>query len=322
MSVKSYFFNAVEDGGVYDRVYNAEDVTSYLDKIVGNGVFSNPSNSLQVKFIADSQLDVAVLAGQGWIEGHKVVNTSTLQIDLDAADPLLPRIDAIIMYLDLTNRTMGFTFKKGTPAANPTAPSMTRSPNKKEYRLANVRVNAGATMISQSDITDTRGSSDCGWVTVLIDQVDTSTLFTQYEAAYDEAMAEMQAWQAGMQAQFEDWMETLTDQLTVKTFVQFFNKTVTGTGQQVGTISLDMPGYTYDPSDFLIVFINGLVGTEGTNWNRAVYMGQTRILMSLPMGSLDNTVNIYVIKSKIGFAPLVTSEGDNIVSSNDDQIIV
>lgn len=319
MSVKSYFFNAVEDGGVYDRVYNAEDVTSYLDKIVGNGVFSNPSNSLQVKFIADSQLDVAVLAGQGWIEGHKVVNTSTLQIDLDAADPLLPRIDAIIMYLDLTNRTMGFTFKKGTPAANPTAPSMTRSPNKKEYRLANVRVNAGATMISQSDITDTRGSSDCGWVTVLIDQVDTSTLFTQYEVAYDEAMAEMQAWQAGMQEQFEDWMSTLTDQLTVKTFVQFFNKVVNGSSTQ---IPLDMPGYQYDPSDFILVFMNGLIGQQGWNWTLIQVGGEPRIMLNIPSGITDNQVIIYVIKSKIGFAPLVTSEGDNIVSSNDDQIIV
>ena len=49
MAIKGYFFNAVESGGTYDRVYNAEDVTSYLDLIVGSGVFPNPSTNLQVR---------------------------------------------------------------------------------------------------------------------------------------------------------------------------------------------------------------------------------------------------------------------------------
>lgn len=320
MSIKSMFFNAVLDDGVYDRIYNAEDVTSYLDKIVGSGVFPNPSTQLQV--VPTTGMHVGVTQGQGWIDGHKVINTATEELSIDAADVLLPRIDAIVMYADISERAMGFAVKKGTAASQPTAPAITRTSTRKEYRLANVRINAGATSITASAITDTRSSADCGWVAGLIQQVDTSTLFAQYQAAYSEAMAEMQAWQDGMQAQFEDWMSTLTEQLTVKTFVQFFNKSVTGSGGVVGNIPLDMPGYQYDPSDFLIVFINGLAGQEGVDWSRVSYGGQTRISVFVNRGSLNNNVNIYIIKSKIGFAPLVTSEGDNIVSSNDDQIIV
>ena len=65
MAVNSYFFNAVLNDGVYDRIYNAEDVTSYLANIVGNGVFPNPSTQLQVR--AGTGMQVIVGAGSGWI---------------------------------------------------------------------------------------------------------------------------------------------------------------------------------------------------------------------------------------------------------------
>ena len=48
MAINGYFFNAVLNNGTYDRVYNAENVTSYLDLLVGDGVFPNPSTNLQV----------------------------------------------------------------------------------------------------------------------------------------------------------------------------------------------------------------------------------------------------------------------------------
>ena len=78
MESKATFFNAIESGGVYDRIYNAEDVTSYLDKIVGNGVFPTPST--QLKVTAGTGLQVTVAAGQGWIDGHKLINTAALSI--------------------------------------------------------------------------------------------------------------------------------------------------------------------------------------------------------------------------------------------------
>lgn len=70
MAISGYFFNALKVNDTYDRIYNAEDVTSYLDKIVGNGVFPNPSSQLQVT--AGSGMSITVNAGQGWIDGHKI----------------------------------------------------------------------------------------------------------------------------------------------------------------------------------------------------------------------------------------------------------
>ena len=84
MAIKGMFFNAVKDGDVYDRSYNADDFSIYLDKIVGNGVFPNPSTSLQAR--ATSGMNVAIGAGQAWIDGHKIIVTADEVLTLDPAD--------------------------------------------------------------------------------------------------------------------------------------------------------------------------------------------------------------------------------------------
>ena len=90
MSIYSYFFNAKQVEGEYDRTYTAEDVTSYLDGIVGSGVFPVPSDCLQV--YAGTGMKVLVKPGMGWIDGHKIVNTADLEIEIDPADVTLNRM--------------------------------------------------------------------------------------------------------------------------------------------------------------------------------------------------------------------------------------
>ena len=80
MPISGYFFDAVESGGVYDRVYSAAEFSKYLDKLVGNGVFRYPSSQLQVR--AGSGMQVIVAAGQGWIDGHKLINSADLGVEV------------------------------------------------------------------------------------------------------------------------------------------------------------------------------------------------------------------------------------------------
>lgn len=187
MAIHGYFFNAVydSDSGTYDRTYNAEDMTSYLDLLVGNGVFPNPSTQLQVR--ASSGMNVVVGAGSGWINGHKLVNTADMILSLDASDVLLNRIDRVIFYVDFSSRNMGIEVKKGSLAENPNAPALQRDASRYEMCLAQITVNKQITSIATSMITDTRGNSDlCGYVQGLIQQVGTTTLFEQWQAAFDE----------------------------------------------------------------------------------------------------------------------------------------
>ena len=303
MAIHGYFFNAVKDGDVYDRVYNAEDVTGYLDKIVGSGVFPNPSTQLQVS--AGTGMQVVVAEGQGWINGHKIVNDSDLPLSISASDVLLTRIDSVIFFVDLTTREMGIEIKEGTPSTTPVAPALVRTSSRYEMQLATVRVAKQVEAITQQMITDTRANSDvCGFVAGLIQQVDTSTLFLQYQTAYAQMAAQMEAWQTAQQATFESWLATLTEKLQVGAYIKKFEKSAPfPTDPATSGIVLDMDGYQYEEADVILVFINGLSASEGSDFTISYSSGTglaTIILPNLTAGDPDNVVSIKVFKAVLG----------------------
>ena len=253
MAINSYFFNAVKVGDEYDRVYDANDFTSYLDLLVGNGVFANPSTTLQVR--ASSGMDVIVGAGSGWINGLKMENTADSTLTVSAADSVLNRIDRVVFYADYTAREMGIEIIKGTLAQNPQAPTLTRTASRYEMALADIYVTKLATSISASNIADRRQDSNlCGIVTGLIDQIDATTLFTQFTS------------------QFNDWFEDIKDQIKPKLLSQYaYTHTTVETSESTFDVTTLIPEYSIS-TDILDVYISGLLLTddEFTNVNGTV----------------------------------------------------
>lgn len=302
MSIEYFFFNAVRNQqGLYDRTYDAQDVTNYLDKIVGSGVFPNPSTNLQV--MANSGMNILVKAGSGWIDGHKMVNKTDYPLTLAASDVLNDRIDRIVFYVDYSSRSMGIAVLQGTPAASPTAPAITRNQTRIEYGLATVRVPKQATAITQANITDTRpNSSVCGWVQGLIQQVDTSTLFNQWQAAYTQFFEQLTQWQSQQEQAFETWLEHLTEELKVDTYIEQYQKTVTLSKTDSKIVPLDMTGYTYEESDIIFVILNGLVGIDVQDYLIDTSTTPPEVHLNF-VGSTNVTedVDIRVLKSKIGY---------------------
>ena len=274
MAIESYFFNAIEDEGTYDRVYNAEDVTSYLDKLVGNGVFPNPSTQLQVR--AASGMDVIVGAGSGWINGHKMSNTADLTLTVTASDVLLNRIDAVIFYVDFDDREMGVEIKEGQIATTPVAPALVRNNSRYEMCLAQITVNKQITAITSAMITDTRGNSDlCGYVQGLIQQVDTETLWTQQQAAFDE-------WFDGVQTQF----------VNGKLFKKLEGIYTTQEANESSFNVLDyVPTYAF-AYDILEVFINGF----HLNSNEFTLSNNT-VTLEIPIEEPGAVIDFVVYKS-------------------------
>jgi len=254
MAINYYFFNAVESGGTYDREYNAEDVTSYLDGLVGNGVFPTPSTSLQVR--ASSGMNVIVGAGSGWIHGHKLVNTADLTLAIEASDVVLNRIDSVIFYVDHTAREMGIEVKKGALGATPAAPALQRDDERWEMCLAQIYVAKQAAAITAAAITDTRANSSlCGIVQGLIQQIDTTTLWEQQQAAFD-------AWFEDVQSQFQEVLAIRRLEATYQTV---------NSNEDTFVITDHVPTYSY-AYDILDIFINGLHLAPGeyTNTNGTV----------------------------------------------------
>ena len=183
MAQKYGFFNSVNN----DRVYDASDVARFLSKFFTNGVFNN---SLAVS--SNDNMTVSVATGNANINGYGYENTESLTLDIDEADSELGRIDSVICRLDLTNRQITTQILEGQYATTPSQPSITRTGTIYDLRLANISVPAGTTRITTEMITDTRFGTDCGNVTQAVLELDTSEIFAQYKAWFDDWFAELQ----------------------------------------------------------------------------------------------------------------------------------
>lgn len=304
MSLTYGFFNSSNG----DRKYNADQMSEYFDGLVSNGVYENVGDALLVT--ASEGLTVNVGTGRAIINCKWVKNSAALGIVLEQAHPTYNRYDAIVVRLNYTNRNFEITYKKGTAASDPVKPSMQRDATMYEICLAYVYIAAAAASISQADITDMRASSICGWVTGLIEQVDTSTLFLQYQTAYENYYAEMTE-------EFDNWFSTLTEELNVNTYIKCYKKefTYSTTGSQ--SIPLDMTGYNYAFSDIINVYINGLLAKAGTD-----YVFDSVNLTITPTATASGTeVIIEVLKSKIGFA-ILAGNGQAVTDQNNNTMII
>lgn len=189
MAIKYGFFNSV-DG---DRRYTAEDFCRFLQGIVRSGVYADRSDSLQV--FANGDLTVTVQEGRAMLDCHYMENDEPLTLTLSPGGTQ-DRSDAVVMRLDLDERTCSIYVKEGAPNGSP---ALTRAGNVQEWMLALVYVPKLATAVTQSNVTDTRSNTGlCGWVTGVIDQVDTSTLYAQMEADLKEKSAKFDAWMADL----------------------------------------------------------------------------------------------------------------------------
>lgn len=312
VAINSYFFDAVQQSdGTYDRVYNSEDVTSYLDKIVGNGVFLNPSTNLQVT--AGSGMSVNVAAGQGWINGHKMINTATVSLPVASSDVLLGRIDCVIFYVDFSKRDMGIEIKEGAKATNPVAPSLTRTSQRYEMSLATIKINKQVTSITASMITDTRGNSSvCGYVQGLIQQMDTTDLFIGWQEESQNQLTTQQTNFDNFLTQsttksdntinandsaFKAWFDAVKEDLVSATLIRKYEYDVDASAGTNGTYNITtyIPQYAWE-LDILEVYVNGL------RLDLSEYMNNNdgTITLATPVNVAGETIAFVVYKSVDG----------------------
>ena len=200
---KSMFFNSIIKDGRPDRVYKAEDFALYFGTFIGNGVFPKPSTGLQV--LENDNMSVKVSKGYGWINGYMYYNTGNHVVKVEPADGVLNRIDRIVLRLDFSARDIHLDILKGEPATKATAKELTRNEDIYELGLADVAVNKGIIKIMQANITDTRLNKElCGIVHGTIDQVDTTSIFNQFQSWFDTSTEQ---WRT----EFEEWFETVKD---------------------------------------------------------------------------------------------------------------
>ncbi len=179
---KSSFFNSVNG----DRRYNAADFAAYFAGLVGNGVFGSPADGLKV--VPDTNTQVALQPGAAWINGYFYANTAKMVVELPNPDGVLNRVDRIVIRWSLNDRTMKAAVKSSPLGSSPTAPLLQRDGSVWELAVADVYMAAGATSITESNITDLRGNAAlCGTVSSIVSEAHTHDVATQTKAGFMSA---------------------------------------------------------------------------------------------------------------------------------------
>ena len=293
MAITYGFFNAIKQtDGTYDRTYNADQMSGYFEGLVSDGVYENVGDAMQV--IASGGMQVQVKSGRMLIDSKWLKNDAAYSIDITPAHVTLNRYTAIVARLDKPARTISIVAKDGENATEPVKPVISDTVSVKEMCLAYIYVGRGVTEITQSAIEDTRPDTNiCGGVTGIIEQVDTSQLFLQWQTAYEEFYTKFTA-------QFNEWFTALTEQLNVNTYIQKYHKVVDMETNN-GIFPLDMDGYTYEDSDILLINVNGVMLTEIYDYLLDTSKTPVEIHTNSDLEA-ENLLEITVLKSKIGMA--------------------
>lgn len=198
MAQTSGFFEAVWDDNIlnpetqqygdYDKRYYAYQFADYFKTLVGNGVFASPVNQLKVSCGEGMNVDINV--GRGFINGYWYNNDEVVTLPIAINRTSSPRVDSIRLRYSEANRSI--TLAVFTGDVTPVRTAMYY-----DLILAQVIVPASSGVISDASITDMRSDTDvCGFVTGLLEVVDTQDLFEQYDQI------------------FNDWFDTIKGQIS------------------------------------------------------------------------------------------------------------
>ena len=161
MSVTFGFYNSKEG----DRRYDAIQMSSIFDGIIQDGILQHVGTAMVVKESEAMIINVGI--GRAWFNHTWTLNDALLPLVVPQSEILLNRYDAVVLEVDSREAVRANDIKiiKGTPASNPTKPTMVKTNDRWQYPLAYIYVGAGVTSIRQANITNCVGTSECPFVT-------------------------------------------------------------------------------------------------------------------------------------------------------------
>lgn len=234
-----------------DEYIGAEDVMRWLHGR-SSGVFGADGNA-SVSPVQDS-MAVTVSDGSGWMSNdnadgivwwinNESANGSKLQLSVDMADAVLPRIDRVVVSWQTTNYVAlpEVTILKGKAASTPIAPALTNNNILRQISLAAIRIPAGATAITSAMITDERmDNSVCGLVTCGIG-IDTTVIHAQFTALLHDTQEQTKAVMESIQKELSD----IEAGAGVEIRKLQFNNTVVNVADFVDDATYDEQGYGF-----------------------------------------------------------------------------
>lgn len=167
MAVTSGFFDAKEEQGEPDRLYNAETMSSLFDGIITEGVFSNIGSAFTPSVMSNTRI-VRIGIGKAWLKSRWIYNTTTFSVVIPSA-PVSPnnsRIDSIVLDMDLSEsvRRGTITLVQGVEAQTPIKPTLINTTTKKQMAICHVTSRGGSTYVRQDDVEYVVGTTECPYI--------------------------------------------------------------------------------------------------------------------------------------------------------------
>ena len=188
MALTSGFFNSKN----HDRLYDATQISTLFEGLINDGVYQGVGNIFKVS--ASNGMNVTVDTGRAWFNNTWTRNDALIVLTVPTAEQVLKRIDAVVIEVNSLETVRNNTIKivKGTPASNPSKPSLTKNDDVHQYPLAYITVDPNVTAITQQKIQNAVGTSACPFVTGIIDTLDIDDLIAQWSSEFNVLFAELE----------------------------------------------------------------------------------------------------------------------------------
>lgn len=205
MSVTYGFYNALNG----DRKYNASQFSSLFDGVINDGVFMSIGGHFNVE--ATTGMNITVDTGRAWFDSTWLDNDAKISLTIDPSEVVLNRIDTVVIEIDSSIPVRANTIKiiKGTPATEAVAPTLIRTVEKNQYPLCHISVLKNSTSLTQANITNKIGTSDCPFITGILETVNIDNLIAQWGTQWSQWLTATQtstdAWILKEQTDFNNW---------------------------------------------------------------------------------------------------------------------
>lgn len=205
MSTSCGFFNSLNR----DRLYNASHFGHCFDGIILDGILASIGDCFKVS--ATSGMTITVGAGKAWYLSSWLENDALLPMTHDESDVVLSRIDAVVMEFDTTDATRWNDIKivKGESSSVPVRPALISNNYVCQVPLAYIAIDANSSEITQADITNVIGTTECPFVTGILQTISIDKLLGQWQTQLDEFVA-------GEEDDFDEWFAQMKRDLTAE----------------------------------------------------------------------------------------------------------
>ena len=242
MSLTSGFYNAMNVGGTYDRLYNADDYKNVFAAFIKDGIRRSGMDDFKITangLVLTAKMGYAVCGGR-WVQLDADYHVGTVTPPVGDYS----RMDAVVLRVDANEQTRAASiiYRQGTAGSTPQPPAKDTATNVTELILAYVLVAPSATSVT---LTDTRPNANlCGWITTPV--------------GYDDYFT-------SLDSQFETWFDEKKDTLASATlFKEYIWRTVLENPS--ASVSFTIPQYDSTGVDIVNVYVNGMLEIEGVDY--------------------------------------------------------